>query len=192
METNPIQDQPVEYPSLSPVRYDAEAPASTRRPRPRTSRTIAALGFAVATLAVAAIGGATSRPGLWYRSLRKSRANPPDHVFGPVWTALYAAMAFSAWRVWRAPSSPARTRALGLWAAQLGLNGAWSPTFFAARSPKASLAIVTALLPVLAAYLRAAWKVDRLAAAVLAPYLGWTGFATYLNAQVVNKNRFRL
>jgi len=27
---------------------------------------------------------------------------------------------------------------------------------------------------------------------VLVPYLGWTGFATYLNAQVVTKNRFRL
>jgi translocator protein len=101
-------------------------------------------------------------------------------------------MAYSAWRVWRSPASPARSRALGLWAAQLGLNASWSPTFFATKSPRASLAIVSALWPTVAAYLRAAWQVDRLAAAVMLPYLGWTSFATYLNAQIVNKNHGRL
>ncbi len=119
-------------------------------------------------------------------------SGPPDRIFGPVWSALYAAMAFSAWRIWSQPSSRARSRALGLWAAQLGLNAAWSPTFFAKKDPRAALAIVAALLPTLATHVRAAWKVDGLAAAVLLPYLGWTGFATYLNAQVVKKNRFRL
>jgi tryptophan-rich sensory protein len=149
-------------------------------------------GFALATAAAAALGGRSSRPGPWYRSLRKSKATPPDGVFGPVWGALYAAMAFSAWRVWRRPRSPERNRALALWAAQLGLNASWSPAFFAKRNPRAALAIVAALVPTLAAYVRAAWRVDRLAAAVLVPYLGWTSFATYLNAQVVKKNRFRL
>ncbi len=153
---------------------------------------MAAAGFAAATLAAGALGGRSSRPGLWYRSLRKSKATPPDRVFGPVWTTLYAAMAYSAWRIWRSPASSARTRALALWAAQLGLNASWSPTFFAAKSPRASLGIVTALLPTLASYMRAAWQVDRLAAAIMLPYLGWTGFATYLNAQIANMNRFRL
>ncbi len=153
---------------------------------------LAAAGFAAATLAAGALGGRSSRPGLWYRSLRKSKATPPDRVFGPVWTALYAAMAYSAWRVWRSPASAQRSRALRLWATQLGLNAAWSPTFFAAKNPRASLGIVSALLPTLGTYVRAAWKVDRLAAAIMLPYLGWSSFATYLNAQVVNKNQFRL
>ncbi len=153
---------------------------------------LAAAGFAAATLAAGALGGRSSRPGLWYRSLRKSKATPPDRVFGPVWTALYAAMAYSAWRVWRSPRSRERSRALRLWATQLGLNAAWSPTFFAAKNPRASLGIVTTLLPTLGTYVRAAWKVDRLAAAIMLPYLGWSSFATYLNAQVVNKNHLRL
>ncbi len=158
----------------------------------KTKSVLAAAGFAAATLGAGALGGRTSRPGLWYRSLRKSKLNPPPGVFGPVWTVLYAAMAFSAWRVWRSPASPERSRALRLWALQLGLNASWSPTFFAAKSPRASLAIVTALLPTLGEYVRAAWKVDRLAAAVIVPYLGWSAFARHLNAQVVKKNRFRL
>jgi tryptophan-rich sensory protein len=169
-----------------------EAIVEINQVQSKTKSVMAAAGFAAATLAAGALGGRTSRPGLWYRSLRKSRVTPSDRVFGPVWTALYAAMAYSAWRVWRSPSSPARSRALQLWATQLGLNAAWSPTFFAAKKPRASLAIVAALLPTLGDYVRAAWKVDRLSATVMLPYLGWTSFATYLNAQVVNKNHFRL
>ncbi len=152
---------------------------------------VAAAGFAAATLAAGALGRQTSPSRLWYRSLRKSKATPPDGVFAPVWSVLYATMAYSAWRLWRRPSSPARSRALWLWATQLGLNAGWSPAFFAAKSPRAALAIITALLPTLGAYLRAAWKVDRLAAAIMLPYLGWTSFATYLNARVVEKNRSR-
>jgi tryptophan-rich sensory protein len=100
-------------------------------------------------------------------------------------------MAYSAWRVWRAPSSPARTRALALWATQLGLNAAWSPTFFRAKQPRAAMLVVSSLLPVLGAYVRVAWQVDKLAATALVPYLGWTGFATFLNREIVRKNRFR-
>jgi tryptophan-rich sensory protein len=165
---------------------EAETPVAKKR------SAWAAVGFAAATVTAAGIGSLTSRPGPWYRSLRKSKATPPSAVFGPVWTVLYATMAYSAWRVWRAPASHERSRALKLWAAQLGLNAAWSPTFFAAKSPRASLAIIVALLPTLELYLRTAWKVDRLAMAVMYPYLPWTAFAAYLNAQIVKKNRFRL
>jgi tryptophan-rich sensory protein len=160
-------------------------------PRSGLGRFAAGLGFVGAVAAAGALGGSVSRPGLWYRSLRKSAATPPARVFAPVWSVLYAAMAYSAWRVWRAPSSPARTRALALWAAQLGLNAAWSPVFFRAKRPRAALLVVSILLPVLGAYVRAAWRVDKLAAVTLFPYLGWTGFATFLNRQIVRKNRLR-
>lgn len=151
----------------------------------------AALVFGGATWLAAGLGSSVSKPGFWYRTLRKGRGQPPSSVFGPVWTTLYTAMAYSAWRVWRAPDSPERTRALRLWGAQLGLNAAWSPTFFGAKSPKAALAIVAALLPTLARYIRCAARVDRTAAAIMAPYLAWTGFATYLNGAIVAKNRRR-
>jgi len=148
----------------------------------------AALFFGGVTGLAAKLGATSTRPGLWYRLLRKSRARPPRGVFAPVWTALYAAMAYSAWRVWRAPDSPERSRALRLWGVQLGLNAAWSPAFFKAQSPKAALGIVVALLPTLARYIRCAAKVDRLAARIMLPYLAWSGFASYLNGSIVSKN----
>ncbi|MES1204624.1 MAG: TspO/MBR family protein, partial [Pseudomonadota bacterium] len=163
--------------------------ASTAAPaRSKKSRFAAALLFSAAVAGTAALGGRVSRPGLWYRMLRKPPGNPPPVVFGPVWTALYAAMTASAYRVWRAPDSPERTRALRLWGLQLALNAAWSPAFFGAHRPRVSLAIVSAMVPSIAAYMAVARKVDRGASALMAPYLAWTSFATYLNAQIVRRN----
>lgn len=146
------------------------------------------MAFGGMTLAVARLGSALSRPGLWYRWLRKPKATPPPAAFGPIWAGLYAAMAVSAWRVWRAPDSSARSRALRLWGAQLGLNAAWSPAFFAAKRPRTALGIITALLPTLGRYVKYAREVDRLAGTLMVPYLAWTGFATYLNGAIVRKN----
>lgn len=152
------------------------------------SRLAAATVIGCATLAAAAAGAAVSRPGKWYRELRKPAGTPPPGVFGPVWTALYAAMAYSAWRVWRRAPSPGRRQALTLWGAQLGLNAAWSPVFFGAHAPRAALGVIAALLPTLGAYTLSARKVDRWAGRLIWPYLGWTGYATYLNSGIARKN----
>lgn len=158
---------------------------------PRRNAPLAALAFGGAVAAAALSGrAATARPArsAWYLALRKPRGQPPPAVFGPVWTALYAAIATSGYRVWRS-SAPGRERALQLWAAQLALNAAWSPLFFGARRPRAALADVALLLPAVAAYARAARRVDRAAAWLVAPYLAWTAFATWLNAGIVLRNR---
>ena len=141
------------------------------------------------TATAAALGGRNSGDSRWYRRLRKPALTPPPIVFPIAWTALYALQAASAFRVWRAPKSSNRTKALALWATQLGLNAAWSPIFFRMRAPRLALADVVALDAALAAYVHRAAKVDRPAALLAAPYLAWLGFATYLNAEIVRLNR---
>ncbi len=150
--------------------------------------------YAVAVAATAAAGGAaTSRSvGGWYRRLRKPPFQPPPQAFGPVWTGLYATMAWSAWRIWKAPPSAARTRALRLWWTQLALNAAWSPLFFGARRPKAALADLLLLTGAVVAYANAARRVDAGAAAMMLPYLAWLGFAGVLNEEIVRRNRRRI
>ena len=130
--------------------------------------------------------------GLWYRLLRKPPFNPPPRVFGPVWSVLYAIMSLSVYRIWRKPASPERTRALAIWGTQLGLNGLWSPLFFGKHAPRAALVDLIGLALAIGAYIRAAAKLDRTAAALMVPYLGWVGFAGLLNAEIVRRNRFRL
>jgi translocator protein len=132
--------------------------------------------------AAALVGGLGSRraPEI-YGELDKPSWAPPARAFGPVWSLLYTAMAVAAWRLWRTGS--ARTPLI-LHAAQLGLNAAWPAAFFAARSRRASLAIIVALDVTVGAELVTARRHDRLASALLTPYLAWTLFATALNMAV--------
>ncbi|HEX6952599.1 MAG TPA: TspO/MBR family protein [Gaiellaceae bacterium] len=140
---------------------------------------VAALGASAVAAAVGALGsrGAPET----YPELQKPRWAPPASVFGPVWTVLYADMGVAAWRLSR--RDDARVT-LSLHAAQLALNAAWPAAFFSARSRRVSLAVIVALDLAVTAEIAAAARRDRLAAALLVPYLGWTLFATALNVAV--------
>jgi tryptophan-rich sensory protein len=146
--------------------------------------------FAGATALAAAVGRSATRAPRrpWYRLLSKPPGQPPAWVFAPVWAALYGLMSVSAYRVFRLPPSPERRRALGLWWTQLALNAAWSPLFFGAHRPRAALADLVGITASGTAYVRAARDLDRPAAWMMAPYLGWLGFAGYLNASIVARN----
>ncbi|MEO7035994.1 MAG: TspO/MBR family protein [Polyangiaceae bacterium] len=158
--------------------------------RARQRPLLALFGFAAVTALTAVIGAKATIRGKepWYRLIRKSRLNPPDWVFGPVWTTLFALSAVSGYRVWRTPPSPARTRALTLWTAQLALNANWSRLFFGQHRPKAAFVDLGALLTSVGGYMQQAQQVDKPAAYLMAPYLGWVRFAGYLNKEVVRKN----
>ena len=152
------------------------------------------LVFAALAFGVAAVGAISMRSkgrpdGRWFRRLRKPSFQPPNEVFGPVWTVLYGAIAYSGHRIWRAPASPQRTRALALWSAQLALNGAWTPIFFGARRPALALADLVALDVAAGAYALSSRRVDRRASLAVVPYLGWLAFATALNAGIVAGNQ---
>lgn len=152
----------------------------------------AALGVFAGMTAGAALLGAMSTLQSrddWYDGLRKPRLNPPKAVFGPVWTGLYALIAYSGYRVWRSPRSKRRRAALGLWGTQLVLNAAWTPLFFGMRRPLAALVDLVALLGTATAYAAVAGKVDKPAGVMMAPYLGWLGFAGYLNEEIWRLNR---
>ena len=162
-----------------------------KSPSLRTESAVALGVFGALTAGAAALGSAATDHGtqLWYRRLRKPSFQPPGAVFGPVWTVLYVLIAVSGWRVWNRPAGPARSRALGLWGLQLGLNAAWSWLFFGKRRKRTALADISALGVSIAAYIAAARKVDRSAAVLVAPYLGWVCFAGLLNEELVRLNR---
>ena len=145
----------------------------------------------VGAVTVAAAGGAAAtRRSLatWYPGLRKPSWTPPNQAFGPVWTLLYAQMAYSARRVERS-SDPGRRPALALWWLQLGLNAAWTPVFFGARRTGAGAFVICALLPAVAATAAASARVDRPAGLLYAPYLAWSTYAAALNLEIWRRNR---
>ena len=149
----------------------------------RTARHIAwPLG---AVVIVSLLGQAATFPNLpWYAGLAKPSFNPPNWVFGPVWTILYVLMAYAAFRILRLPATPARRTALVLFWAQLALNAAWSWLFFAAHSPLLGLIDIVPQLLLIVAAATAFIRLDRIAGICLLPLIAWVGFATALNGAV--------
>jgi tryptophan-rich sensory protein len=98
-------------------------------------------------------------------------------------------MGVSLWLLWdRAADTRARRTAITLFLLQLGLNAAWSPVFFGLHHTRAALAIILLLAAAIAATILAAWRTQRLAAWLLAPYLAWVVYAATLNAGIVTLN----
>ena len=142
-----------------------------------------ALGICLATcFAAAGLGSIATAPALatWYAGLVKPSWNPPNWIFGPVWTMLYAMMAVAAWLVWR-HGGPRRLAALILFGVQLALNVSWSWLFFGLRQPGAALAEILLLWLAIGATARAFGLLSQPAALLLIPYLLWVGFAAVLN-----------
>lgn len=129
--------------------------------------------------------GANNVPGEWYQSLAKPPFNPPNWIFGPVWTALYILIAIAGWRTWT------RTRtggAMAVWWVQLGLNFLWSPVFFTLQNLGLALAIVLSLLVSIVAFIALTWRDDRPSAYMFVPYAAWVAFASLLNASILVLN----
>jgi translocator protein len=126
----------------------------------------------------------------WYRTLERPDWNPPDWVFGPVWTTLYLVMGVALRSVVRSPSpSGARALAVGLFALQLALNFGWSWIFFVEHQLGLALIEIVGLWLAIAATAVAFARIGNIAGALLLPYLAWVTFATALTAAIWQLNR---
>ena len=136
--------------------------------------------------AVAAAGGAVTATSVndWYQTLQKPWFTPPDWVFAPVWTTLYALMAVAAWRVWRKSGFAQARWALLVFAIQLGLNFGWSLLFFGSHLIGAALVEIVVLLGAIVVTTILFARRDRLAGVLLLPYALWVGYAILLNASI--------
>jgi tryptophan-rich sensory protein len=147
------------------------------------------LAAAGAALLVAALGGAATDIGPWYQSLRKPTWQPPDWVFGPAWTAIFALTALAGLRAWRAtPGAKARGRLLSAYALNALLNILWSLLFFTLKRPDWALFEVVALWLSVVLLMVVSGRRDRVAGWLLVPYLAWVAFAGVLNWSVVELN----
>jgi benzodiazapine receptor len=139
--------------------------------------------------AAAAIGAAASASApAFYRELDLPAWAPPASWFGPVWTLLYALMGVSAWLVWRERGWPGVRAALAVFLVQLAANALWSWLFFAWRQGLLAFVEILVLFVLIVATIGLFWRVSRLAAALLLPYLAWVGFASALTLAIWRRN----
>lgn len=153
----------------------------TTNRRTQLARYVPLILFIVAVFGGGTLIGAGTAPGEWYAALEKPWFNPPNWLFGPVWSILYVMIAVAGWRIWiRQRTGGAMTA----WWVQLGLNFLWSPVFFALQRPDWALAVILAMLVAIVSFIVLAWNRDRIAAWLFFPYLAWVAFATLLNASI--------
>jgi translocator protein len=117
----------------------------------------------------------------WYRTLQRPPLTPPDWVFGPVWTVLYAMIALAIFLYIRASRSGPAYPVYIVLGLHLATNFLWTYLFFGLRSPLAALVDIAILDLTLVWLIVAFSSASGLAAALLLPYLLWVSFATYLN-----------
>jgi tryptophan-rich sensory protein len=149
---------------------------------PKNQQVLGLVGWLLVSFAAAAIGSAASiQAGPFYAQLVRPEWAPPASVFGPVWTVLYALMGIAAWLVWRIDGFRGARTALTLFLVQLAVNALWSWLFFAWHLGAASFADIVVLWVLIVATMITFWRISRLAAALLVPYLLWVSFASALN-----------
>ncbi len=150
---------------------------------PRLSPLLALLAAVVPVVAAVAIGNAATLPNIapWYAGLVKSALNPPNWVFGPVWTTLYVMMTLAFWRVLRVETTEGRRTAVVWFLIQMTLNALWSVVFFGAHSPLGGLGVIIPLLGAIVITARLFHRLDRIAGLLFVPYVAWVSFASVLN-----------
>ena len=144
----------------------------------------------VVCFAAALLGILATMPQIptWYQGISKPPWTPPDWIFGPVWSLLYAMMAVAAWLIWRKVGCSAGKKPLLWFALQLALNSLWSILFFGLHSPGWALADIFLLWLAILMTMRAFWPVSTWAAMLLLPYFLWVSFASVLNATIWQMN----
>ncbi len=126
---------------------------------------------------------------VWYTSINKPSFNPPNWIFGPVWSILYLLMGIALFLVWQKRKTVDVRFAIGLFAVQLILNTTWSVVFFGSKDLFAAFVVIIILALMILFTMISFYRISKTASLLLLPYLLWVSFASYLNYSILLLNR---
>lgn len=137
-----------------------------------------------------AIGGLVTADAIptWYVTLNKPFFNPPNWIFGPVWTLLYAMQAIGLYMIWSSAKKQNKRRAFTLFGIQVALSALWSLLFFGLKMPSLALIEIVVLWVLIYLTIKEFYKVNKRAGRLMVPYLLWVSFASILNLFIVLLN----
>ena len=155
----------------------------------QTRGSLGVLGLLILlTLGIGWLGSRATLPEIptWYAHLNKPSFNPPNYLFGPVWSFLYLLMAISQWMVWKSSQNKLTKIFFFL---MLFSNTLWSPVFFKYHQLGWALVVIAFYLIALGTWVRCLYQENKTAAYLQIPHLLWVSFATVLNASIYLLNR---
>lgn len=140
----------------------------------------------IGTVGLGSLGGVFTIAEIqgWYAGLNKPSFNPPNWIFGPMWTFLYFLMGISFYLVWKLPSSIERSKAIRLFVIQFVFNFFWSIIFFSLHQTGWAFAEILLMWVFILLTILQFRKLSTAAAVLLIPYLLWVSFASLLNASI--------
>ena len=143
--------------------------------------------FLITTFSASFIGGITTfkfkEP--WYSTLIKPSFNPPDWLFGPVWTILYILMAIAIWNVWIKSKN---INLVYLYFIHLFFNTTWSIVFFGFNQIELALINLTVLILFIVILFLKYKDISKLSAYLMIPYFLWCSYALLLNFNLMILN----
>jgi tryptophan-rich sensory protein len=116
----------------------------------------------------------------WYSTLNQPSFNPPNWLFGPVWTFLYILIGISLYLVWNSKAKNKKC-AVMIFSIQLALNALWSILFFGLQNITLAFFEILILWTSIVYTMFLFYKIDKLSMYLLIPYILWVSFATILN-----------
>lgn len=157
----------------------------------RPTKLIIALALPIAAGLIGSLFTTSAIP-TWYATLTKPSFSPPNWIFAPVWTSLYLLMGIAFYRIWSGQILPRDKRmqqqSLLLFTIHLVFNALWSILFFGLHNPLLGLFDILILLGLIVIMMIKFYRLDRVAAYLLLPYLAWVTFATLLNFSIWQLN----
>ena len=125
----------------------------------------------------------------WYSTIQKPSFNPPNWIFGPVWTFLYILMGIALGKVWNSDiSGKEKNKAIFVFGSQLAVNALWSIFFFGMQNPFLAFIDIIILIILIVYTIKLFKPINRMASWLLYPYLAWVSFAAVLNSSIILLN----
>ncbi len=155
----------------------------------RTIRVILSILICEAAGALGTIFTASQIQSWYLGELVRPSFAPPNWLFGPVWTLLYALMGIALFLVWKMKKSRQRTHAIQVFFLQLFLNAIWTPIFFGLHAVGAAFVVIVMMWAAIVATMIVFYREKKVAAYLLVPYLLWVSFASVLNGAIWVLNR---
>ncbi len=129
------------------------------------------------------IGAIFTTPAIsgWYTTLIRPSFSPPNWLFAPVWTLLFALMGIALFLIWKNNTATRKNTAYWFFFIQLILSIVWSIIFFYYHNISGAFIEIIFLWIVIFATIIAFYKISKPAGYLLLPYIVWVSFAAILN-----------
>ena len=124
----------------------------------------------------------------WYKNLKKAPWPPPNYAFGIIWPILYTLMFISLFIIYKNKKCYPYCNSITLFILQLQLNIIWTTIFFKFKMLRLALLDLIVLIFLVILTIKSFYKINKLSAILLLPYIAWLFIALSLNLYIVIYN----